>query len=84
VSGWILSFYGQSGEVDISDLKNNDTMDVLVKIDNRITGIIKNARLRARFAGLNKTDESYRPQMSMIVCVLDSDNETRRIEEEEE
>lgn len=74
VSGWILAFYGQSGEVDIGDLNNEYTVDVPVKLDNRLTGVVKTVRLRATFAGLNKTDGSYRPQMSMIVCELESDN----------
>jgi len=74
VSGWILAFYGQSGEVDIGDIDNEYTVDVPVELDNRLTGIVKMVRLRATFAGLNKTDGSYRPQMSMIVCELESDN----------
>jgi len=75
ISGWILAFYGQGGQcVDIDDVDDKYTVDVPVKLDNQITGITKNIRLRASFNGLNKTNESYRPQMSMIVCELESDN----------
>jgi hypothetical protein len=77
VTGWILAFYGQTGEVDIGDIDNDFTIDVPVKIDNKLTGVVKMVRLRATFAGLNKTDGSYRPQMSMIVCELESDNEVK-------
>lgn len=75
ISGWILAFYGQSNKtLDIDDIKDEYIIDVPVKVDNKITNITKNVRLRATFQGINKTDGSYRPQLSMIVCELESDN----------
>ncbi len=75
ISGWILSFYGLTGQcVDVNDVDDKYIIDVPIKVKNEITGTIKNVRFRGTFAGLNKTDGSYRPQLSMIVCELEKDN----------
>lgn len=74
VSGWILAFYGQKGEIDVDEIDKDYTVNVPVKIENKITNTTKMIRLRATFAGLNKTNGSYRPQLSMIVCELKKDN----------
>ncbi len=83
ISGWILSFYGLTGQcIDVGDVNNEYIIDVPVKINNKITKIVKNVRLRGTFAGLNKTNGSYRPQMSMIICELEKDNMSLNKEED--
>lgn len=68
VSGWILAFYGQSGKIDVGDLDSSHVLDVPVRLDNKITGVVKTVKVRATFAGVVKEGDSYRPQLSMIVC----------------
>jgi hypothetical protein len=68
VSGWILAFYGQGGkEVDIDDIDQHLTVQVPVVIDNKRTGVKKTVHLDAKFSGLMVSDDSIRPQLSMIV-----------------
>lgn len=73
-SGWILSLYNHKpgSRVEMDNINHDYTVDVPVKLDNKITGITKMVRLRAKFGGLNKKDGSYRPQLSMVVHVDDA------------
>lgn len=66
VSGWILHFFGLYSEVDSHDIKIA-SIDVPVKIDNKLTGQKKNVNIIGGFGGVNFTDGAYRPQLSMIV-----------------
>jgi hypothetical protein len=88
VSGWILAFYNQNGEIDRGSVDCKCIIDIPVELDNHRTGVVKVVRLRGTFGGINLTDGSYRPQLSMVVCELESDNlteeEKEKIKKEEE
>jgi len=68
VSGWIINFFGfEAGqEVDVGKLPDR-FFDVTVKIDNKLTSIIKNVSLIGGFGGVNYSNGSYRPQLSYAV-----------------
>jgi hypothetical protein len=66
VSGWILNFFGLSGEVDVGDIPNK-SFDVEVNIDNKLTGEKKTVNMLGGFSGINYANGSYRPQMSYAV-----------------
>lgn len=67
VSGWILKFYGHDGSVGVDNIDDERVIDVPVKIDNRLTGIVKTVQVRAGFGGLYEENGSYRPQLTMVV-----------------
>jgi hypothetical protein len=64
ISGWILSFFGLSGEVEDIPL---GSVNVEIEIDNRMTGVQKTVNLLGGFSGINKTGNVYKPQMSLAV-----------------
>ena len=70
VSGWILKFYGLYKEVESDDIKE-DLIDVVVEIDNKLTGEKKDVNIVGGVTGISKIefDEyvAYKPQMSFIV-----------------
>lgn len=70
VSGWILHFYGIYEEVE-SDKINENYIDVVVEIDNKLTSIKKDVNIVGGFTGVAKIDfDGYigcRPQMAFIV-----------------
>jgi hypothetical protein len=58
VSGWILKFYGLYKEVDSDEIKE-ELIDVPVKIDNKLTGTIKNVSIFGGFGGVTREVGDY-------------------------
>ena len=65
-SGWILNFFGLSGQVESYDIKSY-SIDVPVELINEITKEKKNVNIVGGFGGVCKINGAYRPQLSMIV-----------------
>jgi len=70
VSGWILRFFGLNDKCEVSDIEG-DSIDVPVKIDNKLTGELKTVHMIGGFGGVHSVDvdgrKAFRPQTSMIV-----------------
>lgn len=70
VSGWVLRFFGLEDKCDTDDISSY-SIDVPVKIDNKMTGEKKTVHMVGGFGGVHAVDmqgrKAYRPQTSMIV-----------------
>ncbi len=64
ISGWILNFFGLAGEVEEVPL---NSINVEIEIDNRLTGVKKTVNLLGGFSGVNKTEDIYKPQLSLAI-----------------
>jgi hypothetical protein len=69
-TGWLLHLFGKYERCESSDL-GNYSIDVPVKIDNKLTGELKTVHLVGGMAGVHAADvqgrKAFRPQTSMIV-----------------
>lgn len=69
-SGWILHLFGLYQRCESNDI-GNYSLDVPVKIDNKVTGELKTVHLVGGFGGVQALDvdgrKAFRPQTSMIV-----------------
>lgn len=66
VSGWILAFYGLTGNVDVGQIEEH-SINVPMEIDNRETGHVKTVHLVGGFGGVHLRDNSFRPQTSFAI-----------------
>jgi hypothetical protein len=69
-SGWILHFFGKYERCESGDI-DSYSIDVPVKIDNKLTGEMKTVHLVGGFGGVCAMDvdgrKAFRPQTSMVV-----------------
>lgn len=66
ISGWILKFYGLTGEVEDSDFADK-FIDVPVEIKNYMTGKKTIVSIVGGFNGIYEENGAYRPAMSMLI-----------------
>lgn len=66
ISGWILAFFGLTGQVETCDIPDYK-IDVPVVIDNKITGQMKTVNLVGGFGGIQHQNDAYRPQLSLAI-----------------
>jgi hypothetical protein len=64
ISGWILFFFGLVGQEESIPL---NSVSVPIKIDNKLTGVVKTVQLVGGFSGVYEKDNIYRPQMSLAI-----------------